>query len=82
MIMNLVVLLKRWFLFTTHFTKFRVEFTRQQTNEVAHAVVGNVTLLVGLIIHFNIPVILTILFLMKFYKKLKKNVNTLKSHKQ
>jgi len=42
-------------LFNSHFTNFRVEFARRQTNVVAHALAGEATFLASPAIYFNIP---------------------------
>jgi len=42
-------------LFTTHFTNSKVEFSRQQTNEVAHTLAGVVTLSVRPKIYYHVP---------------------------
>jgi len=42
-------------LFSTHFTNSWVEFTRRQTNEIAHALAGETTLLASPAIYFNLP---------------------------
>jgi len=42
-------------LFNNHLTNSRVEFTRRQTNEVAHALAGEATLSTSPIIYFNAP---------------------------
>jgi len=42
-------------LFNNHLTNSRVEFTRRQANEVAHALVGEATLSASPIIYFNPP---------------------------
>jgi hypothetical protein len=34
-------------LFTNHFTISRIEFTRRQTNEVVHALAGEITFFLG-----------------------------------
>ena len=43
------------FLFSSFFTKFRVEFVRRQANGVPHIIAREVTLLVSLVVYFNIP---------------------------
>jgi hypothetical protein len=42
-------------LFTSHFTNSKVEFSRQQTNEVAHILAGAATFLASPTIHYHIP---------------------------
>jgi len=42
-------------LFITHFTNYRVEFTRRQANQVVRALVGEATLLASPVFYFNPP---------------------------
>jgi ribonuclease HI len=42
-------------LFTTHFTNSKVEFSRRQTNEVAHSLAGVATLSASPKIYYHVP---------------------------